>query len=86
MRTDRCRNIRGQKCRAKRSGKEAKIQEFMYTDTMNAEHETYDYTGTYWSNRNSTEGLKKNLETMPRTHSIDSLQKTANLGTSHVIC
>jgi hypothetical protein len=33
-----------------------------------------------------TEGLKKNLETMPGTHSIDSLQKTVILGTSHIIC
>jgi hypothetical protein len=32
-----------------------------------------------------TKGLKKNLETMPGTHSIDSLQKTAILGTSHII-
>ena len=46
MRTDRCRNIRGEKCRAKGSGTEAKIQEFMYTDIMNVEHEMYDYTGT----------------------------------------
>ena len=29
--------------------------------------------------------LKKNLETVPRKHSIDSLQKTAILGTSHII-
>jgi len=32
-----------------------------------------------------TKGLKKNLKTMPGTHSIDSLQKTAILGTSHII-
>jgi hypothetical protein len=29
--------------------------------------------------------LKKNLEAMPGKHSIDSLQKTAMLGTSHKI-
>jgi hypothetical protein len=58
----------------------------MYTDTMNVEHKMYDYTGTYWSNRNSNRNLKKNLETMPGTHSIDSLQKTVILGTSHIIC
>jgi len=40
----------------------------------------YGATGTV------TEGLKKNLETMPETHSIDSLQKTVILGTSHIIC
>jgi len=29
--------------------------------------------------------LKKNLETVPGKHSIDSLKKTAILGTSHII-
>jgi len=32
-----------------------------------------------------TRSLRKNLETIPRKHSIDSLQKTAVLGTSHII-
>ena len=32
-----------------------------------------------------TEGLRKNFEAIPGKHSIDSLQKTASLGTSHII-
>jgi hypothetical protein len=32
-----------------------------------------------------TEGLRKNLEDMPGEYSIDSLQKTAVLGTAHII-
>ena len=32
-----------------------------------------------------TRSLKKNLEAVPGIHSIDSLQKTAILGTSHII-
>jgi len=32
-----------------------------------------------------TKGLKKNLETIPGKHSIGSPQKTAILGTSHII-
>jgi hypothetical protein len=32
-----------------------------------------------------TRGLKKYLETIPGKHSIESLQKTAVLGTSHII-
>jgi len=32
-----------------------------------------------------TRSLKKNLESVPGKHSIDSLQKTAVLGTSHII-
>ena len=45
----------------------------------------YDYTGNNWSHWNSNEKLKKNLEAVPGKHSIDSLQKTAILGTSHII-
>ena len=32
-----------------------------------------------------TRTLRKNLEAVPGKHSIDSLQKTAILGTSHII-
>ena len=32
-----------------------------------------------------TQSLKKNLQAIPGTHSIDSLQKTAILGTSHIL-
>ena len=32
-----------------------------------------------------TRSLRKNLETVPGKHSIDSLQKTAVLGTVHTI-
>jgi len=32
-----------------------------------------------------TRSLRKNLETVPGKHSIDSLQKAAILGTSHII-
>jgi hypothetical protein len=32
-----------------------------------------------------TRNLRKNLEAVPGKHSIDSLQKTAILGTSHII-
>jgi hypothetical protein len=32
-----------------------------------------------------TKNLRKNLEAVPGKHSINSLQKTAILGTSHII-
>ena len=86
MHTDRCGNTRRQKCCAKGSGKEVKIQEFMYRDTANVEPEMYDYTSNNSSHWNSNEKLKReNLEAVPGNHSIDSLQKTAILGTSHII-
>ena len=85
MHTDRCGNTRRQKWCAKGSGKEVKIQEFVYRDTTNVEPEMYDCTSNNWSHWNSNVKLKENLETIPGKHSIDSLQKTAILGTSHII-
>ena len=43
MHTNRCGNTRRQKCCAKGSGKDVKVQEFMYRDTTNVEPEMYDY-------------------------------------------
>jgi hypothetical protein len=57
----------------------------MYRDKTNVEPEMYDYTNSNWIHWNSNEKLKENLEAVPRKHSIDSLQKTAILGTSHII-
>jgi len=57
--TDRCGNTRRQKCCAKGSGKEVKIQEFMYRDTTNVKPEMYDYTSNNWSHWNSNEKLKE---------------------------
>jgi len=85
MHTDRCGNTCRQKCCAKGSGKEVKIQEFMYKDTANVEPEMYNYTSNNWSHWNSNKKLKENLEAVPGRHLIDSLQKTAILGTSHII-
>ena len=59
MHTDRCGNTCRQKCCAKGSGKEVKIQEFMYRDTRNVEPEMYDYTNNNWSHWNSNEKLKE---------------------------
>jgi hypothetical protein len=41
--------IHVQKCHAKGSRKEAKIQEFMHRKTMNMEHAMSDYTSNNWS-------------------------------------
>jgi hypothetical protein len=59
MQTDRSGNTRRQKCCAKGSVKEFEIQEFMYRDATNVEHEMYDYTSNNWSRWNSKEKLKK---------------------------
>ena len=59
MHTDRCGNTRREKCCAKGSGKEVKIQEFMYRDTTNVEPEIHDYTNNNWNHRNCNEKLKE---------------------------
>ena len=78
MHTDRCGNTCRQKCCAKGSGKEVKIQEFMYRDTTNVEPEMYDYTNNNnWSHWNSNQKLKKKFgictrKTFDRFITIDS--------------
>ena len=59
MHTDRCDNTRRQKCCAEGSGKEVKIQEFVYRDTTNVEPEMYDCTSKNWSHWNSNEKFKE---------------------------
>ena len=69
---NKCGNTCRQKCCAKGSRKEVKIQEFMYRDTTNVEPEMYEYTNNNWSHRNSNEKFGENLEAVPGKHSIDS--------------
>ena len=49
-----------------KSGKEVKIQEFMYRDTKNVEPGMYDYTGNNWSHWNSNEKLKEKFGSCTR--------------------
>jgi len=65
MHTDRCGNTRRQKCCAKGSGKEVKIQE-TYRDKTNVEPEMYDYTSNNWSHWNSIEKLKEKFRSCTR--------------------
>jgi len=58
MHTDRCGNTRRQKCCAKGSGKEVKMQQFKYRGTTNVEPEMYDFTSNNWSHWNSNVNLK----------------------------
>jgi hypothetical protein len=39
--------------------KENKIQDLMYRDTNNVDHEMCDYTGNDWSHRNSNNSFKE---------------------------
>ena len=66
MHTDRCGNTGRQECCAKGNGKEVKIQEFRYRDTMNVELEMYNYTSNNWSHWNSNEELKEKFGSYTR--------------------
>ena len=81
MHTDRCGNTCRQKCCAKGSGKEVKIQEFVYRDTTHVEPQMYNCTSNNWSHWNSNEKFKEKFGNYTRK----TLQKTAILGTSHII-
>jgi len=59
MHTDRRGNTCRQKCCAKGSGKEVKIQEFVCRDATDVEPEMYDYTSNNCSHWNSNEKLKE---------------------------
>jgi hypothetical protein len=59
MHTDRCGNTSGQKCHAKGSRRETKIQQFVYRDTANVEHEMCDCTGNNWSHRSGNKRFKE---------------------------
>jgi len=85
MHTDRCVDTHRQKCCAKGSGKEVKIHEFMFRDTLHVEHKMQDYASNNWNHWKCNKCFKLNLEAVPGKHWIDSLQKTAILGTAHII-
>ena len=46
--------------------KATKIQQFMYRDTANVEHEMYDYTGNIWSHRNSNRRFREQFGSQNR--------------------
>jgi hypothetical protein len=53
----------------------------MYRDTTNVEHEMYDYTTNNLSQSNGNKSFKEKFGSHTRKNSIDSLRKTAVLGT-----
>jgi len=85
MHTDRCGNTRRQKCCAKGSGKEVKIQEFVCRVTRNVEPEMYDCTSNNWSHWNSNGKLKKKIWKLYQETLNRFTTKAALLGTSHII-
>ena len=85
MYTDRCGNNRRQKCSAKEAEKNLKYKSLgveiqrMWNLKCTILPVIIGATGIV------TRSLKENLEDIPGKHSIDSLQKTAILGTSHIM-
>jgi hypothetical protein len=85
MHTDRCGNTRRQKCCAKGSGKKLRYKssgteiKLMWYLKCTIIPIIIGATGIV------TRSTSKNLEDVPGKHLIDSLQKTAILGTSHIL-
>ena len=74
---------RGQKCRRKEAGK--KIHKSLCIEIQRMWDMKYLIIPVIiGATGRVTKGLKKNLETIPGKHSIESLQKTI-LGTSHIV-
>ena len=59
MHTDRCGDTCRQKCCAKESGKEVKIQECVYREATIVEPEMYHCTSNNWNHCSSNEKLKE---------------------------
>jgi hypothetical protein len=57
----------------------------MHRNLGNVEHEIFYDTSSHWSTGTVPRGLGKYLEEIPSKHSIDSLQKTAILGTLYIL-
>jgi hypothetical protein len=72
-----------QKCCAKASGIEVKIQEFVYRAATNVGPEMYDYSSNNWSHCNSNEKLKEKFGSCTRK-TFDSFT-TKDSYTSHII-
>jgi len=85
MHTDRCGNTRRQKCCAKGIGKEVKYKSLCIEIQRMWNLKCTIVPVIIGATRIVTRSLRKNLEVILGKHSIDSLQKTATLGTSHII-
>jgi hypothetical protein len=57
----------------------------MYRDTVNVEHEMYDYTGNNWSHRNTNKRFKETFGSHNRKIFSRFAKQTAVLGASHII-
>ena len=69
----------------KKKPKKVKIQEFMYRHTTNVKLEVYDCTSYNYSHWNSNEKLKEKFGNCTRKTFDGFTEKTAVLGTSHII-
>ena len=84
MHTDRCGNTRRQKCCAKRSRRKTKNKSLCLEIQRMWNLKCEIIPVIIGATRIVTKGLWKNLEAIPGKHLLDSLQKTAILGTSHM--
>jgi hypothetical protein len=84
MHTDRCSNTRRQKYHAKGSREEIKYNSLCIEIKRMRNMKCMIISVIIGATGIVTKGLKKNLKAIAEKHSIDSLQKTAVLGTLHI--
>jgi hypothetical protein len=85
MYTDRCGNTRRQKCCAKEAEEKLKHKSLCIKIQRMWNLKCTIIPVIIGAIGIVTSSLRKHLEAVPGKHSIDSLQKTAVLGTSHII-
>ena len=83
--TDRCCNTSGQKCHSNGSRKKLKSKDFCVEVQRMCNVKGAIVPVMIGAKRMIQESLKKNLEALSGEHSVDSLHKTAVLGTSHMV-
>ena len=85
MHTDRCGNTRRQNCCAKEAEKKLKYKSLCIEIQRIWNLKCTIIQVIIGATEIITRSLRKNLKAVPGKHWIDSLQKTAILGTSHII-
>jgi hypothetical protein len=85
VRNNKCDNTSGQQCPKKGNSKKLKYYSSYVEIQRMWNMKCMIIPAIFGATGIVTEGLKKNLEAKPGKHSIDSLQKTAVLGTSYTI-
>ena len=85
MCANRCRNFRSQKCAQERKREDSKIRRSYNRNTEHVEYKSISDTSNNRGDWNHLKLFRKYLSNIPARHGIKELQKTAILGTAHIL-